>query len=143
MVALLPKKTTDKIDALLDTMKPLVELSVAQMQVQMWNRPMAVSGHIGTMPGVTPPEMTDEEKKLYDGLMTTLEPEIKRQTEELVKTEIRNMMLLGGNWTRVKEFLKLGKVPKIVRKREGPRDPLFLQFGDGVADEIEEFRILG
>ena len=130
----LPKGTIKKIDGLLDMLSSL-------MQVQLYDSTHgsrgAVIRAVAGGPGPFHPTLTPEEQDLYDGLMADLGPEMQRQAEELIKTEMR------GNWTRVKEFLKSGKKAKLVRKREGTRDSLFLQFGDGVETEIEEFRILG
>jgi len=84
-----------------------------------------------------------EDKELMEKLLVELGPDIKVQTEELFKTEIRDSMMLGGNWARLKQLIQSGEKPKIVRKRQGGRDPLYLQFGDGVTKEIEEIRFLG
>jgi hypothetical protein len=92
------------------------------------------------------PEEIEAEKKEtteVDAFITKMEPEIKTQTEALIKEEIRDMLLLGGNRQRILALLRAGKTPRLVRKKEGRRDPLFLQFGDGVADPIEEMQILG
>lgn len=115
-----------------------------QMFSQMINPPTA--GMIGPPTGFghfepTPP--SEEDAKFVDAIIKDMEPEIQSQTAALIRTELREAMLLGGNLGRIKELLRSGRMPKIVRKRERGRDPLYLQFGDGVKDEIEEFRILG
>ncbi len=50
---------------------------------------------------------------------------------------------MGGNIQRLKELFKRKGPPKLVRKRENMRDPLYLQFGDGLETEIEEIYLLG
>jgi hypothetical protein len=94
---------------------------------------------------VTPEEAEAEKKAMseVDAFITKMEPEIKTQTEALIKEEIRDMLLMGGNRPRILELLRAGKTPRIIRKKEGRRDPLFLQFGDGLAEPIEEMQILG
>jgi hypothetical protein len=93
----------------------------------------------------TPEEVEAEKRETteVDAFISKMEPEIKTQTEALIKEEVRDMLLLGGNRQRILALLKAGKTPRLVRKKEGRRDPLFLQFGDGIADPIEEMQILG
>lgn len=88
-------------------------------------------------------ELRKKETSEVDAFISKMEPEIKTQTEALIKEEIRDMLLLGGNRPRILELLRAGKTPRIIRKKEGRRDPLYLQFGDGVAEPIEEMQILG
>jgi hypothetical protein len=85
----------------------------------------------------------EQETSEVDAFIETMGPDIKIQTEALIKEEIREMLLMGGNRQRILELLRAGKTPRIIRKKEGRRDPLFLQWGDGIADSIEEMRILG
>lgn len=101
---------------------------------------MIASHHVETPEEI---EMRKKETSEVDAFISKMEPEIKTQTEALIKEEIREMLLMGGNRPRILELLRAGKTPKIIRKKEGRRDPLFLQFGDGIADPIEETRILG
>lgn len=92
------------------------------------------------------PEQIEARKKEVtevDAFLTNMEPQIKVQAEALVKEEVREMLLMGGNRQRILELLRLGKVPKIIRKKEGRRDPLYLQWGDGIVEPIEEMQILG
>jgi len=92
------------------------------------------------------PEEIEARKKEYaevDAFLANIEPQIKVQAEALVKEEVREMLLMGGNRQRILELLRLGKVPKIIRKKEGRRDPLYLQWGDGIIEPIEEMQILG
>jgi hypothetical protein len=53
------------------------------------------------------------------------------------------MMLMGGNVKAIAGALKKGKKPRLVRKKEGRRDPLYVQVGDGVEEPIEEIYIFG
>ena len=88
-------------------------------------------------------EARNKENAEVDAFLANMEPQIKVQAEALVKEEVREMLLMGGNRQRILELLRLGKVPKIVRKKEGRRDPLYLQWGDGIIEPIEEMQILG
>ena len=93
----------------------------------------------------SPEEIEARKKEVteIDVFLANMEPQIKVQAEALVKEEVREMLLMGGNRQRILELLRLGKVPKIVRKKEGRRDPLYLQWGDGIIEPIEEMQILG
>ena len=93
----------------------------------------------------SPEEIEARKKEVteVDTFLSNMEPQIKVQAEALVKEEVREMLLMGGNRQRILELLRLGKVPKIVRKKEGRRDPLYLQWGDGIIEPIEEMQILG
>ena len=98
-------------------------------------------GWAGNFPRAPPSE---EDVNFVNGIVKDMEPEIHSQTAAMIRGELRDMMLLGGNLPRIKELLRSGRMPKFVRKRaRGGRDPLWLQFGDGVKDEIEEFLVLG
>jgi hypothetical protein len=84
-----------------------------------------------------------EEKisRLTDIMIETLNRQFARPS--LDPAQIRELMLMGGNLQRIKERLKSGKKPKLVRKKEGRRDPVYMQFGDGVEEPIEEYYLIG
>ena len=98
--------------------------------------PIALSGEMATE------RKADEE--WVDNYLKQIEPELKQQAEALFRSSVREAMLQGGNVRRLKEAIKRGVKPKIVRKRQiGGRDPLFIQIGDGIAEEMEEVYLLG
>ena len=84
-----------------------------------------------------------KDREVIEKFVESIEPEIQKQAYKMVKEQIHDLLLMGGNRRRILELLKLGKIPKLIRKKEGPRDPLWLQFGDGVEEAIEEIYILG
>lgn len=88
-------------------------------------------------------EPTEEEKEMAKVWMAEMDSVITQEAVSMVKEEIRQMMVMGGNVKRVAEELKKGKKPKLVRKKEGRRDPLYIQFGDGVDEPIEEIHLFG
>ena len=88
-------------------------------------------------------EMQKKETEEVDAFLANMEPQIQQQATALIKEEVRELLLMGGNRQRILELLRAGKAPKIVRKKEGRRDPLFFQWGDGISEPIEEMRILG
>lgn len=91
-----------------------------------------------------PPEpVTDEEKATVEDWLKTVDPIIQQEAISMLKQEVRDMVLMGGNAKAISKALKEGKKPKLVRKKIGKRDPLFLQIGDGVDEPIEEFHIFG
>ena len=108
-------------------------------------QPMAITNAYSPYIAESPEEAAKrrQETDEVDAFISTMEPQIKIQTEALIKEEVREMMLMGGNRQRILELLRAGKTPHFVRKKEGRRDPLFLQFGDGVSTPIEEIRVLG
>ena len=116
------------------------QLVASQLAMSRGVSPPLPVSTMSVSPLEPPPE---EEKQWLETFITELEPDIQKQTAELVKSQIREWMLMGGNIKAVKERLKKGKKPKIVRKKEGRRDPLYLQFGDGVDEPIEEIYLLG
>jgi hypothetical protein len=84
-----------------------------------------------------------EDQEWLDQYMKQIEPELRQQSEELLRTQVRESLLLGGNLRRLKEAIRKGQKPKIVRKREGRRDPLYIQLGDGIAETMEEIYLFG
>lgn len=84
-----------------------------------------------------------KDREVIEKFVESIEPEIQKQAYKMVKEQIHELLLMGGNRRRIVELLKLGKIPKLIRKKEGPRDPLWLQFGDGIEEPIEEIYLLG
>ena len=133
----MPKEVAKKISRFTDTLQAYFENQTLPRTV-----PIAMA-----MPRIASQPATKEEKKdreLIEKFIEGLEPEIQKHAYKMVKEQIHQLLLMGGNRRRIVELLKLGKIPKLIRKKEGPRrDPLYLQFGDGVEEPIEEIYILG
>jgi len=135
----LPESFTDSAKRLMSAFEQLV---VAQLAMSRGvSPPLSTSSPQSQLSPLEPP--SEEEKQWLEGYLKELEPDIQKQTAELVKSQVREWMLMGGNIKAIKERLKGGKKAKIVRKKEGRRDPLYLQFGDGVEEPIEEVYLLG
>lgn len=132
----LPKRFEERADRLFNGFEQLINAQLAMSR----GLPQPLSMPASISPFEPPSE---EEKAWLENFMKELEPDIQKQTEEMVKSQIREWMLMGGNLKAIKERLKKGTKPKVVRKKEGRRDPLYLQFGDGINEAIEEVYILG
>ncbi len=130
------KETEAKVGRLLD----LAAASLEQLQRNQaqWNQSRVVVG-----PAFPSSPVTKEDEDWLNTYLAQIGPEIRKQTEELVRSQVREAMLMGGNIQRLKELFKRKGPPKLVRKREATRDPLYLQFGDGLQTEIEEIYLLG
>jgi hypothetical protein len=136
----LSKETQDKLGKLAD-----VIIECLQVQTQIANRaynpgsryavPMLVS-HLEEPP-------TEEEKATVEAWIKEVDPVVQKEATAILADEIRSMMLMGGNVKAIAGKLKEGKKPRLVRKKEGRRDPLYIQLGDGVEEPIEEIYVLG
>lgn len=74
------------------------------------------------------PEPSQEDRAIIDEFMKNhLEPEIKENAIDMLRGEIRDKLLLGGNPKRIKELLSKGKKGKLKRKK----GCLYLEFGEG------------
>jgi len=138
LVLELPEGFQERFGALARAFEQLI---AAQLATSRGVSPPLSAPSTATFSPLEPP--TEEEKAWLEDFLKELEPDIQKQTAELVKSQIREWMLMGGNIKAIKERLKKGKEPKIVRKKEGRRDPLYLQFGDGIEEPIEEVYLLG
>lgn len=134
----LPKGFEKRFESLLTAFEQMIQAQLSMSRGV--SPPLPIVGPTPISPFEPP---TEEEKQWLENFVNELEPEIKKQAEELVKSQIREWMLMGGNVRAIKERLKKGQKPKIVRKKEGRRDPIYLQFGDGVNEPIEEVYLLG
>jgi hypothetical protein len=134
----MPKEVTEKLSKLVDAFNQLVQaqLSVSTSTSTSRLYPIAV-------PASPLEEPTEEEKAAVEAWLKEVNPVIKKEAEITVENEIRQMMLMGGNVKAIAGALKKGKKPRLVRKKEGRRDPLYVQVGDGVEEPIEEIYIFG
>ena len=131
-------KLQEKMEKALDAFQNLIN---AQAMSQQSMRAYTSIGPVPYPSTVDPP--TEDEKKTVEVWLEAMGPVIEQEAINTVKQEIQQLMLRGGNVKRVAEELKKGKKPRLVRKKEGRRDPLFLQMGDGVEEPIEEIHIFG
>ena len=133
-----PKKITEKIDKLVDVFTQL-----AQAQLSVSTNASTSRWYPVAVPASPLEEPTEEEKAAVEAWLKEVNPVIKKEAEITVENEIRQMMLMGGNVKAIAGALKKGKKPRLVRKKEGRRDPLYVQVGDGVEEPIEEIYIFG
>lgn len=130
----IPEKTIEAIEKLTNA---LIQALQSPFSVQPTRLSPAPYGPI------EPIVVTDEEKALVEAWLKEVDPVIEKEAISTLKMEIREMMRMGGNVKAISKAIKEGKKPKIVRKKEGRRDPLFIHIGDGVEEPIEEIYIFG
>jgi len=134
----LPKKMEEKFDKIADAF-----LQLAQSQTQVMSSNFTPGRATFTVP-VSPFEApTEEEKQVVEAWMKEIDPVIEKEAVAMLKEQVQGMMLMGGNVKAVAKALKEKKKPKLVRKKEGRRDPLYIQIGDGVEEPIEEIYLFG
>ncbi len=134
------KETETKVGRLLDLAAGSIEqLQQLQRNQAQWN------GSMGAVRGVPFPSspVAKEDEEWLNTYLEQIGPDIRKQTEELIRSQVREAMLMGGNLQRLKELFKRKGPPKLVRKPENMHDSLYLQFGDGLETEIEEIYLLG
>ena len=134
------KKASESIEKIANITTRLLDAQLANLT--NYNPPRVAYASPVSMTS-TMEEPTEEEKTVVEAWMKAMEPVITAEAMNVIKAEVQQMMLMGGNIKRVAKALKEGKKPKLVRKKEGRRDPLFLQIGDGVEDPIEEIYVFG
>ena len=133
----IPKEMREKANKALDS---LIQMIQAQTISYAPSRPT----YAMTMPSLTPAEPpTEEEIHAVEAWVKEVDTVIQNEAIVVLKEEIRSMMMMGGNVKAIAGALKKGKKPKLVRKKEGRRDPLYIQLGDGVEEPIEEIYVLG
>jgi hypothetical protein len=135
----LPKNITDKLERLTDALLQLMQTQASNT----YNASTRTFGAPVAYPVNPLEEPTKEEKEAVEAWMKEIDPVIEKEAVVMLKEQVRGMMLMGGNIKAVAKALKEKKKPKLVRKKEGRRDPLFIQIGDGVEEPIEEIYIFG
>ena len=141
----LPKELAEKINRLLDTYQATLQNQLTPNTTRSLFQTMQRMVGSAVSKPLTEEEKKQEEKdtEMMKKFLAGMEPEILEQTQLMVKEQIQELLLMGGNRRRILELLKLGKIPKLIRKKEARGDPLYLQFGDGVKEPIEEIYIIG
>lgn len=87
---------------------------------------------------VTYEELPEAERKIVDGVMELLVPEIEEKAKILLTEEIRDRLVRKASLVDMAKLLKKGKKPRIKRKK----GCIFIQFGTGEPkDPIEEFLV--
>lgn len=136
----IPEKLADKMGTLADSVIQLIQVQAQQTQSYLTTRPYANM----VMPSLRSEEPpTEEEKATVEAWLNEVDPVVQKEALAVLREEIRGMMLMGGNVKAIAGALKKGKKPKLVRKKEGRHDPLFIQLGDGVEEPIEEIHVFG
>jgi hypothetical protein len=136
----LSKKMEEKFDKIADAFLQLVQSQVMQTTSSNFAFGRATFA-VPVSPLEAPP--TEEEKQVVEAWMKEIDPVIEKEAVTMLKGQVRDMMLMGGNIKAVAKALKEKKKPKLVRKKEGRRDPLYIQIGDGVEEPIEEIYLFG
>ena len=134
-----PKNMREKIDRVADAFLQLVQTQVSST----YNTGTRTFGVPIAYPVNPLDEPTKEEKEVVEAWMKEIDPVIEKEAVTMLKGQVRDMMLMGGNVKAVAKALKEKKKPKLVRKKEGRRDPLYIQIGDGVEEPIEEIYLFG
>jgi hypothetical protein len=135
----LPKKMEEKFDKITDAALQLLQTQVSNT----YNTGTRTFGVPIAYPVNPLEEPTKEEKEVVEAWMKEIDPVIEKEAVTMLKGQVRDMMLMGGNIKAVAKALKEKKKPKLVRKKEGRRDPLYIQIGDGVEEPIEEIYLFG
>ena len=132
----LPKKMAEKFDKLAEAALNLIQTQTSTAYPT--GRPAYA------VPMISPfEEPTKEEKEVVEAWMKEIDPVIEKEAVAVLKGQVRDMMRMGGNVKAVAKALKEKKKPKLVRKKEGRRDPLYIQIGDGIEEPIEEIYLFG
>jgi len=136
----MPKELQEKMGKLFDSIMGMLEAQSRSYSTA----PTYSARFYSPMPSLTPEEPpTEEEKTVVEAWVKEVDPVIQKEAIAILAEEVRHMMLMGGNVKAIARELKKGKKPKLVRKKEGRRDPLYIQLGDGIEESIEEIYVLG